>query len=107
MAKLQKTPEYAKTVNYLRENLFYEAHGRPFYHRYYMAQALLQCDEALWEKWNHRNISFLVRLQNRDGSFPSIDHPYLHGKQSGNVYSTSMALLSLAVNYRFLPIYER
>jgi len=27
--------------------------------------------------------------------------------QFGPAYSTSMALLSMALNYRFLPIYER
>ena len=36
--------------------------------------------------------------QNPDGSFDS---------QHGKVYATSMACLALALNYRFLPIYER
>jgi hypothetical protein len=40
----------------------------------------------------------LKASQRADGSFES---------QFGNAYGTSMALLALALNYRFLPIYER
>jgi len=38
-------------------------------------------------------------LQQKDGSFD--------GGTWGAPYGTSMSLLALALNYRFLPIYER
>jgi hypothetical protein len=63
-----------------------------------MAQALFQGDFAAWDKWNTKTIRQLKPLQNDDGSFAS---------SHGPAYGTSMSLLALALNYRFLPIYER
>ena len=65
-----------------------------WYFRYYMAQALFQGDYDSWQKWNAEKIRELKTLQRDDGSF-------------GGNYETGMSLLALALNYRFLPIYER
>lgn len=67
----------------------------PEYTRYYMAQALFQGDFEAWSKWNQLTIEVLQEQQQENGSI---------GDSS---YSTAMGLLSLALNYRFLPIYER
>jgi hypothetical protein len=66
------------------------------YQRYYQAQALFQGDVEAWEKWNRLLVRQLKQLP--DGSFRG---------QFGPAISTSMSLLALALNYRFLPIYER
>jgi hypothetical protein len=79
-------------------NTEYSPNNYPFYFRYYMAQALFQGDFAAWDKWNTKTIRQLKPLQNDDGSFAS---------SHGPAYGTSMSLLALALNYRFLPIYER
>lgn len=68
------------------------------YTRYYQAQALFQSDLESWEKWNRGLIRELKSTQNADGSFDG---------QFGRAVSTSMGLLALALNYKFLPIYER
>ena len=60
-----------------------------------MAQALFQGDFDAWEKWNRVNTEILQDDQREDGSI------------GGSTYSTAMSLLSMALNYRFLPIYER
>lgn len=70
----------------------------PYYNMYYMAQALFQSDYESWKRWNEITIRRLRRKQKDDGSFDS---------QHGKAYATSMACLALALNYRFLPIYER
>lgn len=70
----------------------------PYYNMYYMAQALFQTDYDSWNRWNQITIRRLRRQQQADGSFKS---------QHGQAYGTAMACLSLALNYRFLPIYER
>lgn len=70
----------------------------PFYNTYYMAQALFQNDYESWVQWNELTIRRMRRLQKEDGSFES---------KHGSAYATAMACLSLALNYRFLPIYER
>jgi hypothetical protein len=53
---------------------------------------------AAWEKWNKLLIRQLKQAQAADGSFTG---------QLGGPISTSLSLLALAVNFRFLPIYER
>jgi hypothetical protein len=63
-----------------------------------MSQALFHADEPTWKEWNARNIRYLSTIQSSDGSFP--------GNQ-GVSFNTAGALLSLALNYRFLPIYEK
>jgi hypothetical protein len=68
------------------------------YTRYYEAQALFQGDVDAWEKWNKLLVRQLKQSQQPDGSIPG---------QFGPQISTALSLLALAVNYRFLPIYER
>jgi hypothetical protein len=63
-----------------------------------MSQALFHADTATWEEWNGRNIRYLATIQAPNGSFS--------GNQ-GQAFSTSGALLSIALNYRYLPIYEK
>lgn len=68
------------------------------YTRYYQAQALFQVDAESWQKWNKQLVRELKAAQQADGSFNGT---------FGRPISTSMSLLALALNYRFLPIYER
>jgi hypothetical protein len=63
-----------------------------------MSQALFHADDVLWREWNERNIRYLSTIQSSDGSFP--------GNQ-GSSFNTAGALLSLALNFRYLPIYEK
>jgi hypothetical protein len=68
------------------------------YQRYYQAQALFQGDVEAWKKWNRLLVQQLKATQQGDGSFTG---------QHGAATATSFSLLALALNYRFLPIYER
>lgn len=68
------------------------------YTAYYKAQALFQSDLAAWEKWNQSLIRELKTKQRSDGRFEG---------NYGAAVATSMNLLSIALNFRFLPIYER
>ena len=68
------------------------------YTAYYKAQALFQTDLPTWEKWNKNLIVELKKKQKSDGHFDG---------NFGPAVATSMNLLALALNFRFLPIYER
>lgn len=68
------------------------------YTAYYKAQALFQTDLPTWEKWNKNLILELKKKQKSDGHFDG---------NFGPAVATSMNLLALALNFRFLPIYER
>lgn len=98
LAKKKEGKGFATSVEYLRENLNYRDKYYPYYFEYYMAQALFHADAELWENWNAKNIRYLGASQGRDGSWPD---------NKGKHFATAGALLSMALNYRFLPIYEK
>jgi hypothetical protein len=70
----------------------------PAYFHYYASQAFFQASPERWDAWNHENINSLRASQSSDGSWDG---------QFGPTFNTAASLLSLALNYRFLPIYER
>jgi len=75
-----------------------------FYGTYYYAQGMYQRggEHALVADRLVRQI--LLPKQNGDGSWTASS-----GEETGNgqVYSTSLAVLSLSVKYHYLPIYQR
>ena len=99
IGKRKDTPEYKAASEFIKRRMDQNIHsGYAFYNLYYMAQALFQSDFKAWEAWNRRIIEQLQGMQQEDGSFKS---------SYGNAYATGMAVLTLALNYRLLPIYER
>jgi len=98
LAKEHDSKGYQASLEYLKKNIDYRDRYYPYYFEYYMAQALFHGDEATWKEWNIRNIRYMSTIQGADGSFP--------GNQ-GCSFNTAGALLSLALNYRYLPIYEK
>jgi hypothetical protein len=98
LAKERDSKGYQASLEFLKKNLDYRDRYYPYYFEYYMSQALFHADDATWKEWNARNIRYLSTIQGPDGSFP--------GNQ-GPSFNTSGALLSLALNYRYLPIYEK
>lgn len=97
IAKRKDLPAYQSTTRYIIANRETETTW-PEYARYYQAQALFQSDVDLWKQWNEKLVAQLKRSQQANGSFDG---------DLGVTNSTSTSLLALAVNYRFLPIYER
>lgn len=98
LAKDKNGAGYKKSLNFLKKQMDYRDKYYPYYFEYYMSQALFHADEEVWQQWNVNNIRYLSALQAPDGSWPG---------NKGPAFSTSGALLSLALNYRFLPIYEK
>jgi len=98
LAKEKEGKGFRNSLRYLQENLNYRDRNYPYYFEYYMSQALFHADEGTWNEWNAKNLRYLATLQRPDGSWPG---------NKGEAFSTAGALLSLALNYRFLPIYEK
>jgi Prenyltransferase and squalene oxidase repeat len=98
LAKDRESKGYQTSLTYLKKNMDFRDRYYPYYYEYYMSQALFHADETAWKEWNVRNIRYLATIQSPEGSFP--------GSQ-GTSFNTAGALLSLALNYRFLPIYEK
>ncbi|HQZ67328.1 MAG TPA: squalene--hopene cyclase [Planctomycetaceae bacterium] len=98
IGKRKNLKEYQAVLGQVTNNLEAEEYSYPEYYRYYTAQAMFQGDFESWNKWNLKTARQLKELQSDDGSFQS---------GHGPAYGTSMSLLAMALNYRFLPIYER
>jgi hypothetical protein len=98
VARRKDLPQYKATLQYLTQNLERSGGSWEEYARYYQAQALFQGDVDAWKKWNTLLVRQLKQAQQTDGSFQG---------SLGASLSTSMSLLAVALNYRFLPIYER
>lgn len=100
VARRKDLPQYKATLEFLVKNAdsSQSGHGGAEYQRYYQAQAMFQGDVEAWERWNKLLVRQIKQAQQQDGSIPG---------QFGNMVSTNLSLLALAVNYRFLPIYER
>ncbi len=75
-----------------------EGSSYPYYFEYYAAQAYFQSDVKEWSVWNDKLVKRFAEVQSDDGSFEG---------GMGPAMSTVMGLLALALNYRYLPIYER
>lgn len=95
VGKNKDEQKYSATLKHITSRLEHQEGHYKEYFRYYMAQALFQGDYESWVKWNAMTVRQLHETQAEDGSF------------SNSSYSTGMSLLALALNYRFLPIYER
>jgi hypothetical protein len=99
LARQKDSPFYKSAAGYFKQNIAGMS-SHPFYHEYYASQAAFHLDEVTWQAWNSANITRMIRMQD----------PSSGGWGSGGFggcYSTASALLSLALNYRYLPIYER
>ncbi len=93
-ARKKDLPVFQKAWKALKSNEGASSSSYPYYFEYYAAQAYFQGDVKEWQTWNGQLVKKLTEAQAEDGSWDS-------------GVGTSMALLSLALNYRYLPIYER
>jgi hypothetical protein len=101
VARRKDLPQFKATLGYLVNKIEFTGRsgfGWEEYQRYYQAQALFQGDVEAWKKWNKLLTRQIKQAQRSDGSVTS---------QHGNTVGTSMSMLALALNFRFLPIYER
>jgi hypothetical protein len=108
IARQQALPQYKQAAAFLEKasrgsplaanRLQGPRGGGSAYEHYYRAQALFQCNVQAWEDWNNGFVKTLKATQAKDGSFTS---------SYGTEVDTPLTLLALAVNYKFLPVYER
>lgn len=78
------------------------------YQNFYLSQALLQLDHPVWPRWNAKNRDQIVHQQSRfgheTGSWFFADPDTAPG---GRLAHTALAILTLEVYYRLLPIYGK
>jgi hypothetical protein len=76
------------------------------YENFYLAQVLMQADHPVWPRWNATNREQIIRQQathgHEAGSWFFADADSAPG---GRLAHTALAVLTLEVYYRLLPIY--
>ncbi len=95
----------------LRQGVAYLSRWGPseqdIYYDYYATQVMRHWGGYLWEDWNGKMRDYLIATQSMQGHeagswyFPG--DPY--GQSGGRLYHTAMAVMTLEVYYRYMPIY--
>ncbi len=104
----KNNPALAKGCRWLLETNPPE-HDRPnIYYWYYATQTMHHFGGPEWEEWNLRMRDVLVDTQETQGHKAGSWSPRgEHASAGGRIYMTSLAICSLEVYYRHLPIFKR
>jgi hypothetical protein len=77
------------------------------YYNYYATMVMHHYEGAAWQRWDKRMRDYLVANQATVGhEAGSWYFPDKHADVAGRLYTTCMAIMTLEVYYRYLPLYE-
>ena len=98
-------PEVKGAADYFLDYKIPDLNGQEYFYygMYYYAQGMFQRRGKYAEHAQKVVRELLLDIQKEDGSWPL----GAKDKDSGKVYVTSMAMLSMSIHYHFLPIYQR
>lgn len=96
-------PEMNASGEYLEKTLVNAETRFPYYSAYYATQAASQIGGGTWDVVWAATMDRMLAAQMEDGGWPVSKT----GEEPGRAYATSMAVLTLTVPYRVLPIYQR
>lgn len=79
------------------------------YFDYYATLVLHHRRDVDWPKWNEEMRDYLVNTQDASNTHRagSWYFPDQHGQVGGRLYTTAMAVMTLEVYYRFMPLYDK
>ena len=97
------TPEVAAGAKFLREHPVVGATRFPYYAMYHATQAADHVGGETWTVVSRAAQERLLRTQLPSGAWPASTSP----EEPGEVYATAMAVLTLGVPRRLLPLYQR
>lgn len=99
-----EAPESIAGAEYLMKHPPQWSSDHFFYEVYYCPNALFQLGDKYFGAYYPRLVSILLERQEGDGSWLS---PNGNDRSGGRAYCTATGVLALAVEYRYLPIYQR
>lgn len=97
LARQKGGNEFKAAVLRLRQVSGYDSYAS--YALYYTSQVFYHAGPKLWGAWNTRNVKEQTAAQQTDGRW--------NDPNFSDYFGTACTLLSLALDYRLLPIYER
>ena len=109
MRQLDLSPPTAanqmESADYIKAHML-KANRVDFYYDYYATLALYQHQGPIWKEWNKNLKEIYVANQVANGAQKGSWEPKgQHVGQGGRVLATGLAVLSLEVYYRLLPMY--
>jgi hypothetical protein len=98
------TAEALGGADWLLDNPVELRSNYPFYGVYYTGVGMFKMGGDYADQTHRHLVNLLLPAQEADGSWSS-----RHGTERGvgRIYSTTLAVLALTVEYRYLPIYQR
>ncbi|MBI1249316.1 hypothetical protein GC197_15905 [bacterium] len=104
----KENPALAKGVAALGKRGPSASDRADMYYNYYATQVMRQYGGPTWETWNEKMREFLIKTQVPQGQAEAgswfFNGP--HAERGGRLYNTALAVLTLEVYYRHLPIYK-
>ena len=98
-------------VAYLAERIGPSLGDNPdLYYDYYATQVMRQFGGDLWKEWNKQMRDYLIKTQSTEG--PTKGSWYFSPgsdigiRPGGRIYCTALAIMTLEVYYRYMPIYK-
>ena len=79
------------------------------YYYYYATQVMHHFGGRHWETWNNATRDLLIIKQERGGKYAGSWNPrhFQYGSSGGRIYTTSLAICTLEVYYRHLPLFKQ
>ena len=97
-------PALARGMSYLEK---LGPHKNDMYYNYYATQVMHHFQGSPWTRWNEKMREQLLAAQSTAGhGAGSWFFPDEHANVAGRLYSTAMALMTLEVYYRYMPLYK-
>ncbi len=101
-----KSHELLRSGAYLLQNPVEAAKPHFFYGVYYTSQAMFQLGDNYWLQYR-KKLHDLLLSANAPRANGAWYGKGFDDQEYGPAYATSMAILALTVEYRFLPVYQR
>ena len=102
-------PRMKSAVDWLVKEHLPSRKDQNLYYWYYGTQVMHHYGGEPWEKWNQRVRTLLIESQTGRGRYPGSWSPdeFEWGKKGGRIYTTAMAVCTLEVYYRHLPLFKQ
>jgi hypothetical protein len=100
-------PRMQESAAFIKARML-KAGTRDLYYEYYATLAMYQHQGPIWRQWNDNLKEVYIALQETTGANTGSwdpKHDGKHAKAGGRVLTTGLAVLSLEVYYRLLPLY--
>ncbi|MGB2498164.1 MAG: prenyltransferase/squalene oxidase repeat-containing protein [Mariniblastus sp.] len=101
-------PRLSVAVKWLIDDHLPSKRSPNLYYWYYGTQVMHHYGGDSWETWNRKMRELLISTQNTRGSNSGSWDPgrFEWGTQGGRIYTTALAVCTLEVYYRHLPLFD-